>query len=136
MRFISFHTLEECVILSPDNHALVDITKVLQNIVGARQMVAVMAAYNRDQHRVAKAIWLANQNFEQHGAGCCLHIVLADGNLERSHIVWCLQQPDCCVECKILGKLLLTCSPLERVMVFRANHSAECCSDEKVLPED
>lgn len=25
------------------------------------------------------------------GAGCCLHIVLDDGNFEREHVEWCLE---------------------------------------------
>lgn len=108
----------------------------LQRFVGATQLRAVMASSQRDRHKVAVAIEMAKENYERHGAGCCLHVVLDDGNLGRSHVEFCLRQPDCCAECIRLGRLLLRLTPLERVMVFRVNHRAECCSDEDVLPED
>ena len=40
------------------------------------------------------------------GCGCCLHIVLDDGNFEKEHVQWCLEHAKHGV-CKEVAELLL-----------------------------
>jgi hypothetical protein len=40
------------------------------------------------------------------GCGCCLHIVLDDGNWERHHVEWCLEHAEHGI-CKEVAELLL-----------------------------
>lgn len=40
------------------------------------------------------------------GCGCCLHIVLDDGNFETEHVLWCLRNAKHGI-CKEVAELLL-----------------------------
>lgn len=40
------------------------------------------------------------------GTGCCLHIVLDDGNFEKEHVEWCLNHAEHGI-CREVAELLL-----------------------------
>ncbi len=52
------------------------------------------------------AIPLIKEIYRHHPAGCCLHIVLDDNNLDS--VDWCLEQPDICDLCLECGNILKT----------------------------
>lgn len=56
-------------------------------------------------------------DLRSYGSFCCLHAVLADGNWDS--IPWCLEQPDCCDECRACGELLLRMSVTARKKAAR-----------------
>lgn len=68
-----------------------------------------------------KAIPLAKKVYEAHCAGCCLHIVLDDGNVNDSHVKFCIEDAiqnshETCLE---LAKLLLSMSRTQRNMLYK-----------------
>lgn len=38
------------------------------------------------------ALNLARSIYERHAVGCCLHLVIDDGNLKNEHVAFCLRQ--------------------------------------------
>jgi hypothetical protein len=52
------------------------------------------------------AVPLIESIYSRHSAGCCLHIVIDDGNWDS--LDWCLEQPDICDECRECALILKT----------------------------
>ena len=81
---------------------------------------------------VERAIELRNRIYERNCVGCCLHIVTDDGNLENSHVRFCVTwanrdehkgpEHD---DCRELANLLLGMSKTQRKRVVRAPHKSE-----------
>jgi hypothetical protein len=65
----------------------------------------------------AEAVPLIRKIYERNGVGCCLHVALDDGNWDC--LSWCLEQPDCCDECRACGELLLRMSVTARKKAAR-----------------
>jgi hypothetical protein len=72
---------------------------------------------------VAEALVLARHIYQRHSAGCCLHIVLDDGNLEDDDVRFCIKQAaradaECQKSqdgwCGKLGEMLLPMSMAQR----------------------
>lgn len=53
------------------------------------------------------------------GSGCCLHIVVDDGNIEDSAIDWCLAQLTLCSVCRECGDVLRNMSMTARKKAIR-----------------
>lgn len=66
--------------------------------------------------QLTRAIDLAGSIYARHAAGCCLHIVLDDGNYEDHHVAYCRKYAieNGCDECLELSDLLLLMSPSQR----------------------
>lgn len=71
---------------------------------------------------------LAADAYERNGAGCCMHIVLDDGNVEDEHVRYCLGYAIemGCAGCKRLAQLMLEVTPRERARVLGGNALFEC----------
>lgn len=48
--------------------------------------------------------------YRDHSAGCCLHIVLDDYNIDDQCVEWCMNQPTLCDTCRKCGEILRTLS--------------------------
>jgi hypothetical protein len=48
--------------------------------------------------------------YGNHSAGCCLHIVLDDDNIDDQCVEWCMNQPTLCDTCRECGEILRTLS--------------------------
>jgi hypothetical protein len=48
------------------------------------------------------------------GAGCCMHVVLDDGNVETGSIRWVLDENAPCVDCRRCAEVLLSMSVTAR----------------------
>jgi len=62
-------------------------------------------------------VWpLVRELYSRHGAGCCLHIVLDDGNVMDDDVRFCIEWADKegCKPCAELGQLLLRMSRTQR----------------------
>lgn len=58
--------------------------------------------------KLAAAVSMIESIYRRHAAGCCLHVVLDDGNY--GCVQWCLDQPEICAECRECANVLLTMS--------------------------
>ncbi len=58
--------------------------------------------------------------YRRHMAGCCLHIVLDDGNVSDDNVRFCVQYAEQKehVECVILASLLLRMSQTQRLKLY------------------
>ncbi len=69
---------------------------------------------SRDRPTVPEALPLVRQIYARHCAGCCLHIVTDDGNVEQHHADFCVewakkeQHPDCLVAAEMLALMTET----------------------------
>ncbi len=66
---------------------------------------------------VPEVLPLVNRIYESSGAGCCLHVVLDDGNLENESVMWSknhaiTQQHELCIR---VGRLLRRMSVKQRI---------------------
>ena len=75
---------------------------------------------HRDRPTVPEVLPLVRALYRRHGAGCCWHVVLDDGNAERATVAWCaaqLETQPCeagpTSECHALAKLLPLMSPTQ-----------------------
>ena len=72
------------------------------------------------------AIELANRIYRRNCVGCCLHIVLDDGNIEDSHVAFCVEQTNKPVhkgphdDCRELADLMMTFSKTQRRKVINS----------------
>lgn len=72
------------------------------------------------KHRVPQVMPRFIEFMAGHPVGCCLHIVLDDGNTETHHVQWCLdeakrEQHPLCIA---LAELLLELTPHQRNQVW------------------
>ncbi len=70
-----------------------------------------------DRPKVPDALPLKQSIYARHSAGCCLHVVIDDGNLGDDMIRSCL--PD--IEhddCRALAEMMLRMSPTQRRKVY------------------
>lgn len=74
------------------------------------------------QPEIDRAIEMARQIYQRNAAGCCLHIVLDDGELSSGYIDYCIRQArkagheDCLELALLLSKLSLQ----SRLKVYKA----------------
>lgn len=70
---------------------------------------------------VAEVVPLASAIYRRHGAGCCLHITLDDGNLRDADVKFCLDHAEKVghVECAEVARKLLAMSKTQRGRVYR-----------------
>lgn len=61
--------------------------------------------------------------YARHPCGCCLHIVLDDGNIEDGHVKFCIEfaKEENCQECIELGNKLLLMSKTQRRQLYLKN---------------
>lgn len=59
--------------------------------------------------------------YELNEVGCCLHIVLDDGNWKREHVQWCLERTEHGV-CREVAELLLKLDDNERRLRLKFAH--------------
>ena len=73
-----------------------------------------------DCNKAVKAIRLAEEIYGTHSAGCCLHIVLDDGNVLDEHVEHCLQyaKENNCETCIELAEILVNSSKVFRRLLF------------------
>jgi len=59
--------------------------------------------------------------YKRNGVGCCLHIVLDDGNVEDHQVEFCIEQAkkQKHENCQFLGELLLKMSQTQRRRLYR-----------------
>lgn len=73
--------------------------------------------------RVAEAIARTKAIYarDNGGAGCCLHIVTDDGNVESGHVEACLNRAiaEGHADCEALARLLSGMSKTQRLRVYR-----------------
>jgi hypothetical protein len=68
----------------------------------------------RDRPTVPEVLPLVRRIYERHCAGCCLHIVTDDGNIEQGHVDFCVQQAkdqqhaDCLAAAEMLAAMTET----------------------------
>jgi hypothetical protein len=55
--------------------------------------------------------------YARHAAGCCLHIVLDDSNLEQRHIEFCARESCGHEDCKFVCSELMRMTDAERAIV-------------------
>lgn len=60
---------------------------------------------------------LAQLIYNRHSGGCCLHIVLDDGNVDNDHVEFCLKEASVNEhqDCFALAVLLRECSRTQRI---------------------
>ncbi len=68
---------------------------------------------------------LRRKIYQDHAAGCCWHIVLDDGNLEDSSVVFCIQQAKQrgCTFCMDLGPLVKRMSRTQRAKLSTGGYN-------------
>ena len=71
---------------------------------------------------------LAQSIYDRHSAGCCLHIVLDDGNVEDGHVSFCLDEARKrdCRECEQLATMMLAMTPRDRARVAGGKALFDC----------
>lgn len=64
--------------------------------------------------------WIAAL-YARHSAGCCLHIVLDDGNTEDDSVEWCIGHAikNECYQCTVIGFVLRVMSRTQRGKLSR-----------------
>ena len=72
---------------------------------------------------IPEVIPLVQDIYARNGVGCCLHIVVDDGNVQDSHVRFCLEQA---VEqghedCEKAASLLLLMSKTQRTKIYKSN---------------
>ena len=72
-----------------------------------------------DRPKVPDALPLKASIYARHSAGCCLHVVIDDGNLGDDTIRYCLgvAEHD---DCRALAAMLLQMTPTQRRKVYAA----------------
>lgn len=76
---------------------------------------------NQNKPTVPEIMPLVNKLYERHSAGCCLHIVLDDGNIKLSDVEFCMGYAKAKEhkECFELAALLSKCSITQRRHIYR-----------------
>ena len=71
----------------------------------------------RDRPQVPDAMPLVHSIYERHSAGCCMHIVLDDGNLEDGSIEFCrgIAEHD---DCRRLADMMLQMTMSQRRRIY------------------
>ena len=74
------------------------------------------------------AIPLAKRVYATHCAGCCLHIVLDDGNIDGDHVDYCIEcaQNHGHSDCLLLAQMLRLMSRTQRFKLYK-NHDEYAC---------
>jgi hypothetical protein len=69
---------------------------------------------------VTDAYPLVQKIYERSCVGCCLHVVLDDGNIENDHVQFCLEeaQKKRHAECLELAEMLLLMSKTQRRKIY------------------
>lgn len=75
--------------------------------------------YPRDRPTVPEALLLKSEIYARHSAGCCLHVVIDDGNLRDCSVRYALAEAEH-EDCKALAAILLRMSPTQRRKVYGA----------------
>jgi hypothetical protein len=70
-----------------------------------------------DRPKVPDALPLKASIYARHSAGCCLHVVIDDGNLDDACLRLCLQDAEH-DDCRALAAMLLRMSPTQRRRVY------------------
>ena len=76
-----------------------------------------------DRPTVPDVLSLVNAVYQRHAAGCCLHILTDDGNVEQGHADFCVEQAreqghdDCLKAAEMLAKMTKT----QRLKVHHAH---------------
>lgn len=73
----------------------------------------------RDRPTVPDALPIKASIYARHSAGCCLHVVVDDGNLGADVIADCLREAKH-DDCRALASMLLEMSPTQRRRVYHA----------------
>jgi hypothetical protein len=70
---------------------------------------------------VLDALPLANAIYQTHAVGCCLHVVLDDGNVQDAHVAFCQDEAQARghAHCLALAEMLLTMSKTQRLKLGR-----------------
>ena len=65
---------------------------------------------------------LVRELYGRHSAGCCLHVVLDDGNVQDDSVRFCIEwaRGRGCAECERLGEVLLQMSKTQRLKLGAA----------------
>ena len=76
---------------------------------------------NPNRPTVPEVLPMVRSLYERHLAGCCLHIVLDDGNVEDSSVSYCLEfsRTEGHTECEELALKLLAMSRTQRLKLGR-----------------
>ncbi len=80
----------------------------------------VIPDWPADRPKVPEAIPLRRSIYARCPVGCCLHVVLDDGNMEPGIIEWCLRDAKH-DDCRALAAMMLRMSPTQRRRVVRSS---------------
>ena len=77
----------------------------------------------RNRPTVPDVLPLVRAIYERHFAGCCLHIVTDDGNVEQHHADFCVQyaRERGHEDCLRAAEMLAAMTPTQRLRVYRAS---------------
>jgi hypothetical protein len=82
----------------------------------------------RDRPQVPDALPLKASIYARHGAGCCLHVVIDDGNLGDSTIRYCLDGAEH-DDCRALAVMMLQMTPTQRRKLYATSlHMQRSCA--------
>ncbi len=77
----------------------------------------------RDRPTVPDVLPLVRQIYERHAAGCCLHIVTDDGNVEQDHVEFCVRQAQSehHTDCLAAAEMLAAMTETQRRKVYKTH---------------